>query len=368
MKGLDSLRARLVAAMLLVFALGLAAAITARPFEGSGGLLSRLDVNFIREPYQDVLVLLLFTALATAIIIVVSAWSLRGLEAASRQAGRVGPGSPDARIAAAGLPKEIRPMVGAVNAALDRMAQALESERRFVADAAHELRTPLTVLSLRLQEARLSASPDWNLLDQDVAQMSRLVAQLLDLASKDSVAPSVMSGSIETLDLCRTVREAAALILPLTDTAGRVIELDLPEHLPVRGHPGNLRDVFRNLVENALMHGSGVIRVTGRLRQGADGFHEAVLTVADEGTLLPVSNREIMFERFRKASPNTVGSGLGLAIVREVVRSHGGTAMFESGAKTAVRVSLPAAWDQGVTLGFHRAGRMDCRTAGDSDT
>ena len=62
-----------------------------------------------------------------------------------------------------------------MNAALDRMSEAFEAERRFVADAAHELRTPLTVLSLRLQEARVTSSPDWQQIDQDITQMSRVV-------------------------------------------------------------------------------------------------------------------------------------------------------------------------------------------------
>jgi signal transduction histidine kinase len=340
-KFLDSLRRRLLASMLLVFALGLAAAVTVRPFEGRGGLLSRLNVNFIREPYQDVLVLLLFTAIATVIIVLVSAWSLRHLDEASRQAARVGPCNPGARITTARLPTEIRPMVGAVNEALDRMAQAFEAERRFVADAAHELRTPLTVLSLRLQEARLSASPDWNQIDHDVAQMSRVVAQLLDLARKDFLEPHDPL-SLEIIDLGRSVREAAALILPLADTAGRVIELDLPDRLPVRARPGDLRDVFRNLLENALVHGRGTIRVTATVTRDGAKPPEALVTVADEGTGLPVFQRERMFERFRKASPDAVGSGLGLAIVREVVRAHGGVAAFRPSAETAIQILLPA--------------------------
>lgn len=353
MKLLDSLRARLVASMLLVFGLGLAAAITARPFEGRGGLLSRLNVAFIREPYQDVLVLICFTALATGIIVLVSAWSLRHLEAASRQAARVGPRNPDARIVAARLPREIRPMVGAVNGALDRMAQAFDTERRFVADAAHELRTPLTVLSLRLQELRLGAAPNWQRIDQDLAQMGRVVAQLLDLARKDFEGPADLP-ALEVFDLGRSVREAAALVLPLADAAGRSIALELPDRMPVRGRPAALRDVFRNLLENAVMHGSGAIRVSGAFGRGGGnapmrgdaGDAQVLVTVADEGVGLPVAERERMFGRFQKASSEAVGSGLGLAIVREVVRAHGGSASFAPGVRTAIQIALPLAGER----------------------
>ena len=117
------------------------------------------------------------------------------------------------------------------------------------------------------------------------------------------------------------MREAAALILPLADAAGRAIELDIPDRLQVRGRGADLRDVFRNLLENALVHGSGTIHVRG---MRSPGECRAVVTVADEGTGLPTSQRERMFERFQKATRNTAGSGLGLAIVRELVHAHGG--------------------------------------------
>ena len=185
MKFLDSLRRRLVVAMLLVFALGVGAAIFAWPFEGKGALLSHFDVNWVEDPYQDVLVLLIFTAAAILIIVLVSGWTLRHLRDAARDAARVGPRNPEARIAVDRLPREIRPLVFAVNAALERMARAYDAERRFVADAAHELRTPLTVLSLRLQQARLSGAPNWGQIEQDVTQMTRVVSQLLDLARKE---------------------------------------------------------------------------------------------------------------------------------------------------------------------------------------
>ena len=341
MRLLDSLRRRLVMAMLLVFALGAGGAILAWPFEGKGALVSRIDSNWVEDPYQDVLVLLIFTAAAIVIITLVSGWTLRHMEGAARDATRVGPLNPDVRIAAARLPREIRPLVSAVNAALDRMARALDTERRFVADAAHELRTPLTVLSLRVQQARLSSAPNWGQIEQDLAQMGRVVSQLLDLARKEFVGQDD-AASFEILDVSRMAREAAALLLPLADAAGRAVELDLPERLPVRGRAGDLRDMLRNLLENALMHGQGTIRVAGRLSQGDDGLLQVAVTVADEGTALALMDRERLFDRFRKADASSTGSGLGLAIVREVVQTHRGTAMFAPGPKTVVRVLLPA--------------------------
>jgi signal transduction histidine kinase len=341
MRLLDSLRRRLVVAMLLIFALGAGGAILAWPFEGKGTLLSRIDVNWVEDPYQDVVVLLVFTAAAIVIITLVSGWTLRHLADAARDAARVGPRNPEVRIAAARLPREIRPLVSAVNAALDRMARAYDAERRFVADAAHELRTPLTVLSLRLQQARLSGAPNWGQIEHDLAQMDRVVSQLLDLARKE-VADKDDPACLELVDVGRTAREAAALILPLADAAQREIELDLPERLPVRGRAGDLRDMLRNLLENALVHGQGTICVTGRLFRRDGGPSQVAITVADQGTALALIDRERLFDRFRKADATSNGSGLGLAIVREVVRAHDGTAEFTPGPETVVQVLLPA--------------------------
>ena len=77
---------------------------------------------------------------------------LRPLRNASAAATRIGPGRTGVRLPSERLPGEILPLVGAVNAALGRLEQALDAQRRFVGDAAHALRTPLTVLTTRIDE------------------------------------------------------------------------------------------------------------------------------------------------------------------------------------------------------------------------
>ena len=144
------------------------------------------------------------------------------------------------------------------------------------------------------------------------------------------------------VDIGRAAREAAALILPLADAAERPVELDLPERLPVRGRAGDLQDMLRNLLENAVIHGQGTIRVTGLLSQSNDKPPQVAITISDQGTRLALTDRDQLFDRFRKADATSNGSGLGLAIVREVVRAHGGTAQFAPGPNTVVQVLLPA--------------------------
>ncbi len=329
---LTSLRIRLAVAMLAVLAIALAA---------SAFLGNTTPVPAGSEPTQDAAVLGLFSAAVIALIWFVSLWSLRPLAAAAQDAARIGPDHPAARISLARLPSEIQPLVASINQALDRMADAYESERRFTANAAHELRTPLSVLSLRLQRAQAAGYPaaaDWAGIAGDVRQMTRLVNQLLDLARKEQAGRADPAAGQPLFNLSRVAREAAAAALPLAEAAGRVLHVDVPDELPIRGRKDDMRDMVLNALDNAIKHGAGAITLSAELRDG-----RVVLDVTDEGAGVPPGLREAVFERFRKGAPGTDGSGLGLAIVREVAASHAGAASFLPGAASVLRIDLPLA-------------------------
>jgi len=342
--GLDGLRGRLVAAMLLVFSLGLGGALTLPPFEQRAILLvlGQYGPPLLHDPYQDILVMVPLIAVALALIWLVSAWSLRPLARASREAAKAGPRNPTTRIGSRGLRSEIRPLVDAVNGALDRLAEAYAAERHFTADAAHELRTPLAVLNLRVQRAKVEGTPDWAGIDRELAQMNRLVEQLLDLARKEHAGHSSAAPNLPMINLSRIAREAAATAVPLAEAVGRAFVVELPDALPVRGRADDLRDAVRNLLDNALTHGLGTIRLLGRVAAGG-GQPFVVVEVADEGPGIGAGLRSVVFERFRKGRQDTPGSGLGLAIVREVASSHGGSIDFVAGSGCRARITLPAA-------------------------
>ena len=302
--------------------------------------LEALAETLMEENGEPFAVLASSVAAALVLVWFVAGWSLRPLGRAAREAAAIVPGAPTAHLSPAGLPAEIQPLVGAVNGALDRLAGAYEAERRFTADAAHELRTPLAVLSVRLQRAEIDGRADWAAIRRDLSELTRLVNQLLDLARKEAASRAEGPRTLAPVDLGRTVREAAAAVLPVAETAGRAIEVDAPPHaVPVRGRADDLRDAVRNLLDNALAHGGGAVTV--RLTAGA----EAVLEVADEGPGVPAHLREEVFDRFRKGRAASPGAGLGLAIVRHVVRAHGGDARFlpvDGGCRIEVRLPLEA--------------------------
>jgi len=337
-----TLRGRLAGAMLVVFvvAVGASSVIDRLGMSGKAAPADALD----SEPYQDALVLAGFSLPALILIWLISSWSLRPLARASAQARAVGPLDPAARISRAGLPAEITPLVDAVNGALDRMADAVEAERRFTENAAHELRTPLAVLGVRLQRARQAAesggaSLDWASVEGDLARMNRLVGQLLDLARKEHARRDGVAGGLPVVNLSRIAREAASVVLPLAEARGRALTVEVPDMLAVRGQTDELREALCGLLENAVLHGQGTIGVHGWF-EGAPP--EAVLTVSDEGAGIADSLRDAVFERFQKGR-HSQGTGLGLAIVREVARLHGGRISVLPGAPCRLELRLPAA-------------------------
>jgi two-component system sensor histidine kinase QseC len=326
--------------MTLVFSLGLGASVLFSYFEvhATGNDLDTASFHE-RENVAHLAILLPFILAALGLIWKISGWSLSPLGRASREAALIGPANPSARINADGLPREIYPVVEAVNGALERLANAYAIERRLTADAAHELRTPLAVLNLRLQRAKLSGTIEWPTIEGELAQMNQLVNQLLDLARKESLARQQDVSVLPVVNLSRIIREAAAMMVSIAEEKQQSLEVEVPDVLAMRGRHEDLRDMVRNLLDNALVHGQGTVRITTRSDERRPGSH-VLVTVGDEGRGVPHGMETAVFERFYKLRPDSPGAGLGLAIVRRIVRSHGGSARFIPGCGR-VEISLP---------------------------
>ncbi len=310
--------------------------------------LEALAESLYVEYAEHVLVLLAFVLAALPLIWLICGWNLRRIARASEEAAAIGPASSPARLSTNGLPQEIRPLVDATNDALQRMAGAIEAERHLTADAAHQLRTPLTVLDLRLQRARIDGGDiDWQAVTGDMAQLRRLVGQLIDLARMDNSARAAGGpvSDMADVNLSRLAREAAAAALPMAEAVGRELSVDAtPDATLVKGRADLLRDAIGALIENALTHGEGSVRVSVWPAQGKDTAVATVrIVVRDEGKGVPLELRETAFDRFRKGNPASPGAGLGLAIVRQIVRLHGGTVGFGPDEAGWVRVDIPAA-------------------------
>jgi signal transduction histidine kinase len=258
---------------------------------------------------------------------------LRPLRDASAAAARVGPGHPDVHLPTAGLPGELSPLVGAVNAALDRMERSLAAHRRFVGDAAHALRTPLAILTARideLPEGQASAA-----LSADCDRMSRLVEQMLTMARLDG-APLDVSAAV---DLRAAAAEAVSGRAPLAIARGLELALTAPDPIPpIAGNHAAIVLAVENFIDNAIAHapaGSAIEVVIDP---------PATLSVLDRGAGVPDEKRAGIFQRFQTGRSH--GVGLGLAIVAEIAAAHGASVRAESraggGSAFVLRFTRPA--------------------------
>jgi two-component system OmpR family sensor kinase len=244
------------------------------------------------------------------------------------------------------LPREIRPLVTALNALLARLGQSLGRERAFIADAAHELRTPLTALHLQIQLAERAASDAERAkalarLRGGAERATRLVEQLLTLARSE---PDAAERPFVPLDLSALARDVVAEQAPIAEARHRDLGFSGDGPVSVNGDPDALRMLLGNLVDNAIRYtdDGGAIDVATRIMDGAPE-----LVVADDGPGIPPAERERVFDRFYRGTTNeTTGSGLGLAIVREVATRHGATIDVGGGLVgrgTSFRLRFPPA-------------------------
>jgi signal transduction histidine kinase len=261
---------------------------------------------------------ILLLLLATDIIIFRRA--VQPLLRASQRASQVSPRNIDVRLPLDGMPREIRPLVVGVNAALDRLQQGFRRQREFAADVAHELRTPLSIL-----RSRIDTLPDQHgakALHRDVEIMARVVSQLLDAAEMEIhlVDPK------DRADLHGICAEVAESVAPLALAQGKTIALTGAERpVWIRANADMLRLAVRNLVDNAINH-------TPRAKDVAIVVGErGTVSILDEGEGVPLANREQIFERFwRRDRHRNGGAGLGLSIVRRIVEAHGARITVDS--------------------------------------
>ena len=259
------------------------------------------------------------------------------------------------------VPQEVAPLVGSVNDLLTRLKDSIATQKRFLADAAHQLKTPLAGLRMQAELAqREGASEDE--LKQSLQQIghasvraTHTVNQLLALARAEGGSAAVAH---EPCDLAQLTIEAVREAVPAALERGTDLGYEGPEpgapHLVRMGNPLLLKEMLRNLIENALHYartpGTGAAVVTVRLRANPPGGGLA-LEVEDNGPGVPPAERELVFQPFYRAlGTNVDGTGLGLPIVREIAEQHGASVSLTDahpgqqppGARFVVRFMAPA--------------------------
>jgi signal transduction histidine kinase len=232
----------------------------------------------------------------------------------------------------ADVPREVLPLVRAMNSALDRLDQGLKRQREFNANAAHQLRTPLAVLMANIDT--LGDTAIAGRLRTDVEHMTRIVSQLLLVARLETLSIKLD----EVVELNSTAADIAAGLAPLALASSKTIELIRSDQsIFVRSSTFALREALGNLIENAISHTPAGTRVRLRVT------NEPAIEVIDCGPGVPAEQRARIFERFWRGDQSKGGAGLGLAIVDRIMKAlHGSVTVGDGpdgGALFALRFS-----------------------------
>ena len=242
-------------------------------------------------------------------------------------------------------PREIAPLIDAINDFVERLRLTLDTSQQFIAEAAHRIRTPLAALKAQAEVALKSGggpAAKGGASEESLRRMlraadetSQLTTQMLTQAM---VAYRAERAERQRLALAALARTAARDLEVAAEMRGIDFRLDLDETAEILGDEIALLEAIRNGLDNAIKYGP------------ADDFVEITVTggktpeivIADHGPGIPRQDRDVVFERFRRggAPEKTMGSGLGLSIVRQVMLAHRGRARLEDNDPQGLRLRL----------------------------
>ncbi|MCU0920458.1 MAG: sensor histidine kinase N-terminal domain-containing protein [Burkholderiaceae bacterium] len=231
------------------------------------------------------------------------------------------------------VPDEVAPLVRAINELLGRLDQSIRTQKQFLADAAHQLKTPLAGLRMQAELAGReidAGASDAGSLKKSLQQIAfssqraaHMVNQLLAMARAEDREQALRK---QDLNLAGIVIETVRDFVP--KAMDKRIDLgyegpDGADGVRLHGQPVLVREMVRNLVDNALQYTPAGGTVTARVV--VDPFGQVVvLQVEDNGPGIAEAERELVFRPFYRPADTVIdGSGLGLAIVREVAEQHG---------------------------------------------
>jgi two-component system OmpR family sensor kinase len=220
------------------------------------------------------------------------------------------------------LPTEIRPFVVAINRLLARVAQSMETQRRFIADAAHELRSPMTALSLQAERLKATPMPTQAVerllpLSRGIERSRKLIDQLLALAAAQSNAERPQT-RVSVHEVYRRVLED---LFPLAERKNIDIGVESSEDVQVVINEMDLLILVKNLADNAIRYTpcGGRVDLSVQLAQ-----ETVILQVKDSGPGITADEQLRVFDPFyRSVGTEEAGSGLGLSIVRAIAERTG---------------------------------------------
>ncbi|MBK8323190.1 MAG: sensor histidine kinase [Betaproteobacteria bacterium] len=315
---------------------GLALVQVAETMASREALTRRLLVDTLAS--QLLLVVLGTVVTVVAVRAVMRPLGLLRRELDARAAGDLAP------IVAGGVPREVSALVAGMNDYVGRLRGTLERQDRFIADASHQLRTPLAVLQAQAGLARRESDParlreTLEAMDRSVGDTVHLANQLLTRARAQH---GIATPAFASLDLAQVAREACLELGSGAVAKGIDLAFEAEHPVPVRGDPTLVREMVKNLVDNAIRYTPPGGHVTVRFARPGEA---PAIEVEDSGVGVAPAERDRIFDPFyRAASGSQPGLGLGLSIVRDIARAHHAAIELDDGAGGVglrVRVRFP---------------------------
>ena len=242
---------------------------------------------------------------------------------------------------------ELGRLASTLNRMIARLEEAFQKQRQFAADASHELRTPLAIIqaesSLALDKKRTQVEyrRSLDLVSQEVTYMSEIIGKLLLLARNDAGIEPLNLQEVNVKDL---FTELSSDVEALAQEKGVAFNLGPMDNLTVKGDRFRLRQLFLNILDNAIRYTPSGGTVSSLLvrKNGS-----ALVSISDTGMGIPAEELPFIFDRFYRVdkarSRPDGGLGLGLAIASSIAKLHGGGIEVESqvGKGSTFQITLP---------------------------
>jgi len=291
-----------------------------------GRSLDSRDESLDRLRHEFLFAAPLALLLATLAGYLLAGAALRPVEAMRRRAAAISASTPGTRLPVPQSNDEISRLAETLNEMLERLEAAFQHERRFVSDASHELRTPLALLrtelelALRRPRSREELEQALRSAAEETERLSQLAEDLLLIARSDQGSLPIRGKRISAQEL---LAEVADRFASRAAQLGRTVSVEYGEDATLDADPMRLEQAIGNLVDNALTHGRGPVRLSVVRHSERVELH-----VIDEGDGFTPEFAERAFDRFSRADDarGAGGTGLGLAIVELIASAHGGSA------------------------------------------
>jgi signal transduction histidine kinase len=273
--------------------------------------------------------------------------TLRPIAKIDEAARRISASRLEERIPRSGSGDELDRLAATFNEMTERLHGGVGQIRRFASNAAHELRAPIARLRHRVEDAlsrERDPAADEKLLVETLADVDRvagIVRSLLEIAHTEG---GLDPRQIERVDLATLLDGVCEFFAPTAELRGVSLCHRYPADLAVRGEHHWLRQLFANLVDNAIKYSErgGFVEIEGGAEAG-----EVRVRVRDEGRGIPREEQALVFDPFHRAAgePGVPGVGLGLALARQIAVAHGGRIELASaeGQGSTFTVVLPSA-------------------------